>query len=286
MILYIVLRGVKKPMEPKIILKLQEIFTEKGWVTNSKAYERFVNCLNKLSLEEQEFVLEVTNNYIYFGIEKYEELVIKMFNKAYSESLLKKRKIIIVPLLKFTGDFENEMKQVKSSNLVAYIMKSTAIQYFDWLRGKNISVYNFLNDNEIKQVNEKEQVVIFVDDYIGSGKTAFNCIEAYCERGLEKENFFIMSMFIESVAKKLFTEHEIKFIDAEIKYNNIRDIYNEDFEEKERMIRQIGRKIKAPDEYFLGYGEIGALLSLIRTPNNTLPFYWSTSKGRKAPFPR
>lgn len=95
MILYIVLRGVKKPMEPKIILKLQEIFTEKGWTTDSKTYERFVNCLNKLSLEEQEFVLEVTNNYIYFGIEKYEELVIKMLNKAYSESLLKKGKSLL-----------------------------------------------------------------------------------------------------------------------------------------------------------------------------------------------
>lgn len=272
-------------MNSDILLKIEDIFEEKKWDRESVLYTRFIACMEKLNEIEQKCMLELTEKYTYISLGQYEDLIRGLFKKASDENLLR-RKIYIVPLLEYTGNFVQEMKQVKSSNFIAYLTKSTFLQYEDWIKGKNMNVYNFLTQAEINEINEKSSLVIFIDDYIGSGKTALKCIDAYTEKGLELENILVMSLFVDKLAKDKFEQRQISFIETDIEYSRIEDFGDETIIE---TLKSVAKKIKLPNdsiEYPMGYESTGALISLVRTPNNTLPFFWSTRKGRKAPFPR
>ena len=52
----------------------------------------------------------------------------------------------------------------------------------------------------------------------------------------------------------------------------------------------IETSIGVTEDYRLGYASSEALVSMIRTPNNTFPIYWFRNKKEKlnlhAPFPR
>lgn len=55
-------------------------------------------------------------------------------------------------------------------------------------------------------------------------------------------------------------------------------------------MKRIGKKLKVKNKMYLGYKESEGLVTMIKTPNNTLPFYWDEGKrdGKfmMAPFPR
>lgn len=56
------------------------------------------------------------------------------------------------------------------------------------------------------------------------------------------------------------------------------------------QMKNVGKRIKAKKELYLGYKESEGLVSMIKTPNNTFPFYWHEGKrdGKLcvAPFAR
>lgn len=272
-------------MNSEILLKIEDIFEEKKWDRESVLYTRFIECMKRLDEPEQRCILELTKKYTYISLGEYEKLMKELFQKASNADLLR-GKMYIIPLLEYTGNYEEEMKQVKSSNFIAYLTKSTFLLYEDWIKGKSINVYNFLTQEEIIEINKKGNLVIFIDDYIGSGKTALKCINAYKGKGLELDNVLVMSLFIDKLAKDKFEMEHINYIDSNIEYSRIEDFNDETITE---TLKGVAKKIKLPKdaiEYPVGYENTGALISLIRTPNNTFPFFWSTRRGRKAPFPR
>ncbi|AYC30337.1 hypothetical protein [Paenisporosarcina cavernae] len=272
-------------MNSDILIKIEDIFDNKGWNKDSIMYNHFITSLEKLNLDEQFFIINLTEKFTYITITEYENLILKMFEDAFNKGYLRK-KIYVIPLLKYSGNFESEMKLVKSSNFVAYLTKSMLFNYQKWKKGKKINVYNFLNEDDIKEINEKNNLVIFIDDYIGSGNTAKQCLEEYISKGLNINNILIMSMCIEDNAKKIFDSMRLNYIHSEIDYYNIRDVLKDSKDDEMSILKNISKKINASDDFAFGYNKTGALISLIRTPNNTIPFFWSTKKGRKAPFPR
>lgn len=77
-----------------------------------------------------------------------------------------------------------------------------------------------------------------------------------------------------------------------IKNKAISDNYeHEEAEKKVEQMKKISKQIRVKDHnLYLGYKESEALVTMIKTPNNTLPFYWY--EGKKdgnimlAPFSR
>lgn len=268
-------------MRSEMVLKLNDLFIEKGWTNNKDLLTRFTTALSKLEDQQQELIINLTKQYTYIPSDKYEDYLIQILDKASSKDLLR-NKIYVIPLLKFTGKFEKEMKQVKSSNYIAYLFKSTILKSRPWIKGKNIKVYNFLLEDDIKDINVKGNLVIFIDDYIGSGRTAKECIDNYITQGLDKKNILVVSLYIEESSKSKLEGNEINYITSEFPMNNINDLIDE--EQKEEL-KKISKRLGSNDEPF-GYANTGGLVSMIRTPNNTLPFYWVDKKGRIAPFPR
>lgn len=268
-------------MKSDMVLKLNDLFKDKGWLENKELLIRFTNALSKLDEHHQELILSITKQYTYISSDKYEKILMEILEEANNRNMFRD-KMYVVPLIKYTGKFEREMKQVKSSNYVAYLFKSTILKTRPWINGKNINVYNFLLEEDINKINTKGNLVIFIDDYIGSGRTAFECIDNYMEQGLKSENILIISLYIEKVAQDRFYSKKIDFLTSNIPMKNINNIIDSNqILELEKISKKLGNK----DEP-LGYAGTGGLVSMVRTPNNTIPFYWVDKKGRIAPFPR
>ena len=71
----------------------------------------------------------------------------------------------------------------------------------------------------------------------------------------------------------------------------ISDFYtSEDLADKQCIMKQIEDRIHKVEKYRFGYEGSEALITLIKTPNNTFPVFWKDYKTKdgdiKAPFSR
>ena len=133
---------------------------------------------------------------------------------------------------------------------------------------------------------------MIVDDFIGTGTTAKDFIEAYEEKlKSENSNFFFITIACLTSGLK-----QIRDLGSEIYYSicqgrGISDSTRfQDYALALNLIDRIENRIDISADYLRGFLQSEALISLIRTPNNTFPAYWATRQkgGEKwpSPFPR
>ncbi|PFI53289.1 hypothetical protein COI76_15735 [Bacillus cereus] len=265
--------------------RLTKIFEDQKWdisEKNNKLYDRFSKLLELLLPEDQDFILNLTEYYRCYGIECYEEMLLEsleLMNK-HSKEFETPRKILVAPLL----EYSNNNKTTKSSNLMCYLMKSNQLSYLEFLGDIEVEVLTFLDKSDIDRINDENYILILVDDYIGSGQTAKRSVNSYLEQGIDKDDIVVISLIIEKTGKGILDNLGVRYFHSSKKVYTLSEIV--DNEDKARQsINRIAKKIKATKSYKAGFNSGGALVSMIRTPNNTLPFYWWERKY-KAPFPR
>lgn len=272
--------------------KIINIFEENSWDTNNEKnylFDRFTRSLDMLEVDDQEFMIEITKKYKQYAFSDYEEMLseclVEMSKSKYFAPK-KGQEIIFAPLLKYS-EGEYSYKETKSSNLMSYLIKADKNSYLKFIGQVNIRAATFLDYEDIGKIKDKKASLVLIDDYIGSGNTACESVESYVKAGVALEDISIISLLIDTKGSNLLTEKNIAFFTSSKKHYTVYDIY-EDNDELRNRIKRISRKIGAPKRYYLGYKDTMALVSLIRTPNNTLPFYWVTSKKNKGgtPFPR
>ncbi|NRS81662.1 hypothetical protein HP573_23240 [Bacillus cereus] len=268
--------------------RLTKIFEDQKWdisEKNNKLYDRFSKLLELLLPEDQDFILNLTEYYRCYGIECYEEMLLEsleLMNKHSKEFFESEtsRKILVAPLL----EYNNNNKTTKSSNLMCYLMKSNQLSYLEFLGDIEVEVLTFLDKSDIDRINDENYILILVDDYIGSGQTAKRSVNSYLEQGIDKDDIVVISLIIEKTGKGILDNLGVRYFHSSKKVYTLSEIV--DNEDKARQsINRIAKKIKATKSYKAGFNSGGALVSMIRTPNNTLPFYWWERKY-KAPFPR
>lgn len=267
--------------------QLNRIFLDQGWDINedeNNLFIRFSERLAKLEPEDQDFVLKITEHYRVYGLEDYEKMLQECLVKMNQDSFFEtSKKIIVAPLLEYNKSPE---KNVKSSNLMCYLMKSNQLSYLGFLTDVDIEVFSFLNETDLSEIRNKKIKLLLLDDYIGSGGTAKKTIKTFTAEGLHCEDITVLSLLIDPRGENVLNDLKIKFYKSNRDYYQALDIF-EDEVKLNMHLNRIKKKIKATESYKSGYSKTRALLSLIRTPNNTLPFYWWEKPGKiAAPFPR
>ena len=73
-----------------------------------------------------------------------------------------------------------------------------------------------------------------------------------------------------------------------MKKKGISDKYSDtELSKKIKLMEHIEKNLDIPDDYLFGYKKSEALVTMIRTPNNTFPVFWYNKKNEdNAPFPR
>lgn len=180
---------------------------------------------------------------------------------------------------------------------VGYVAKSgSAIAYF-FKTQNEIPQSQFILPSDLESmIPDPKTVIVFLDDYIGSGQQArqvWDGLTSINPRLIEKAKIIFASIVGRSKGIEHLLEHSgfevvtvdiVKEEDAPLSENSnvFPDLSERSF--ASAIIEKYGRKLK-PDAPF-GYAESQGLIGFFySTPNNTLPIFWSTENGWKPLLP-
>ena len=279
-----------KRLSAENFMKLVEVFTVNKWeIPNEGAgmesrFNRFCERLCTLDAEEQRLVIELTRRFTAIGGAEYPQLILKLMNRLHSQNLpvfSEVEKVFILPLIA-----PEDHGRTKSSSVVWYHCREELIRYSPLLADKNVLYYDIKESSQIKNLKTNE-LVILVDDFVGSGETTVSAVNWLTDSfGADPKQIVILSI----AALEMGIDHVRQEIGVEIYayyifQKGISDYYSDDQRAGcLKTMKSIENKLKVSSKFRLGYAKSEALISLIRTPNNTFPVFWK-SKDLPSPAP-
>ena len=282
-------------LDDKYVFKLAEIFKDKGWdieesVENEYSlFDLFCMRLGELESDaDRDLIIELTRRYLVVDLDdygKYLKSVWKSFFNSNQELIKNIDTIHIFPV-----QDKNYPNKTKSGNAVCYFLQGVILRRFSTFHDKRIRIIETFEG--LEKHREEIQCLILVDDYVGSGDTLLSCVNLIEEKGISKEKIMVLTLVLQEYGKNVVEEYGVSIYSAVLKNKAITDNYEkEEVEKKIDQMKQIGKQIKLKDKnLYLGYKATESLVTMIKTPNNTFPFYWY--EGRKdgklmfAPFAR
>ena len=154
--------------------KLVGVFTELGWnIEEGGILSDFCKLLARLEPTEQQLVLEITRDFLHCDFIRYEATlrkIIPQLEAFFSEHI---KEIIVVPLIS-----PKDIGKSKSSSFLVYPLQEILrpIARVKNLQLSSVDRSSVLND---KHKTRKNALIIFVDDFLGSGQTAQEALEEY-----------------------------------------------------------------------------------------------------------
>ena len=274
----------------KTLLKFQEIFELKNWTLMDGCDDklnRFGVLIDNLKQDEINLLFELTHMYVWMSYNDYHNKLRSLLKKVLEKHIQGKNRLIIFPIIKPTDEGE-----VKSGHVVMNMLKAIKPSINGY---KNVTVMllrEFRALTPQKLIMSNTDFLILVDDYIGSGQTLNKVLtKVSLNESITRHNFAIVTMAIQEQAKAELSEREINNYYSLVLRKGISDNYvSPDLETKIEIMKRIEKKIPKVSKYSMGYERSEALITLMRTPNNTFPIFWKgiLSKGEEiqAPFQR
>lgn len=257
-------------MSINTLAKLETLFISKSWEIDTKngmsLYNRFCRTLLKFDLEEQLFLLELTQRFTKIKTDEYlpsfEELA-TVIRSDYPDS-----EIIFAPCIP-----KADLGIIKSAHVTLYQMGGTL--YNSDLRNCWIEKNDIAN--KVEFINDKT-IIVLVDDFIGTGETALKAVEYVNEVAgakISNDRIKVMAIVVQCTGKQALREASIQVYSKYEFGKGISDYFNGDklINAKAKM-QNIESKLKVEKRFHFGYGNSEALVCMTRCPNNTFPVYW------------
>lgn len=279
---------------------------EKKWAKfgNGKILEYLMDRLSLLSDDAQkELILNLTERFEFVDLLDFMQGLPSAFSKAVLSKKETGKKILVTPLkspyinverLKTSPSGGTLFSKAKSSDRFYPLLKNYIMDE------EIIDAVRFCDDPyEIVKKYTDNAVIILVDDFIGSGLTAYKHIKSYIK--LLKEYKHNVNVADFCVVVDVAMKHGVNYLLD----NGIDSFYDvlqskaisedETLEEKQvkskiRIMKEIEGKVfkNLNPIYSLGFEGSESLVSILnKAPNNTFPFYWEKCVGdKKAVFRR
>lgn len=262
-------------------LIINDIFQSKGWLVDktnkSSLYNRFRSRCKELNDEERDLFYKLTLEFRWVSLDEYMQLLSNLLSIAVTKHINPgNQHIYVYPIKK-----EEDHDLVKSSDVISYFCKSTHIKFIDALSKKTFKVIT-TQTQLINKTNDKPFLIL--DDYIGSGKYAISVAEELIKKGVKKSNIIICTLFISENGARALEDNNYIFEYVEKAKSALTKLSPKEI----KLLDEIENMLKIDKEYSRGYEQSANLISLIRTPNNTLPLFWHKNSSRvlNAPFER
>lgn len=265
------------------LAKINDLFNKQGWSTdttnNRSLYYRFLQTYFQLNDAERELFLKLSFMYRWVSFSEYQKLIGMLMERVVQEYYSEKAQDIwIYPIKK-----SEHLETIKSSDLVAYLCKDVQFQYSSILYKRKFRILGSIDLVSKKRGKFNNGPLLIIDDFIGSGKYVSDVISELTQYGIPLSNIVVCTLFISEngLGRVLNTGCRVEYIEQ------AQNILNVISPQEKELLTQIEDKIGVEKEFQFGFGGSANLITLIRTPNNTLPIFW-LDKGRShnAPFPR
>lgn len=284
----------------KTFIHAMTLFAEKRWSlpgntnhpTASEAgdeacFERFCDMLSRLPSEQRDLVLRLTSDFLCCPMGSYSRMLTEVLHAIPADAFKESKRILLVPLLA-----PKDFGRTKSGQTVVYTAHALATSVPAFSRKPIVPV----NDPRELAANHShskrcKSAIIMCDDFIGTGNTAKEALDYYV-RKLRKEDDSLAVVCLVVQKPGLAVARGV----APVYYHTLRhkgiseSTILTDHDQAKRTMLEIEKRLSIKPDLSLGYGQSEALVSMIRTPNNTLPVFWATQEvsGQlwPSPFPR
>ena len=275
-----------RALSEKYVTKLYSIFESKSWITRENGdysvFDRFCSRLAELENDDdRDFIIELTNEFLWVKSSMYEDYLLKALKKLFKSKewrVENGKNIYICPLLR-----ERDFGKLKSSIFMLYLCQSILLRTYSEFQESQIRICE--TPELLKMHEDRIGAVILIDDFIGSGETALECLDylKFINKGL-----YIVSLVAQDEGISNISKKNISVFAAVTRRKAITDAYSEtEAREKLQKMIKISKYLHAPKGMQLGYANSESLVAMIKTPNNTFPFYWfENKKNSYAPFVR
>ena len=274
-------------MNASQLIKLETILEEKGWISDAlftSVKTKIGYLLSQLKVDEINLFLELLSDFTWIRNNSYNKLMLDIFRSFDKDFLNNATKFYFFPLVK-----PSDAYKIKSGGAVIYLTVPLLdhIDEFNHIEKQIIDNYKILKKINLK----KNEYLVLMDDFIGSGNTLKACFNKLIELGFDSNNIVICSLAIQKVGLKVINDLGLKVYYSHIEKKGISDKYDgEERETRLERMRKIEFKLRFNKNFSLGYEASEALISMIKPPNNTFPLFWHEYERdtikQKAPFPR
>ena len=268
-------------------INVSKIFSQNKWISyefDNTSLEKTMNLGKDLSNEQRDLLVYLLNKYVQIPPSQYITRILNVLSKIDTNSIKNINKIYIAPLKK-----PEDFLLPKSSDYVSYQFKMPVISNSAIFNNREVIITS-INCLPKDLQNSSVKKLFLVDDFSGSGETVFSCLD-YLKQEKQilgnKITILLLAGMKDSINKiqqkgyevycDLIQEKGISSIIDDIKRNDFTILMNE-IEAKYH--------IDINSEIHFGYNHSESLITLIRTPNNTFPIFWDSTKVKNAPFKR
>lgn len=271
------------------IVKLFTIFHQKKWVEIDgfdDNISRFGELIDNLKSEQVELLITLTERYRWYSYNEYHSQLRALLKELHTKHLKGIDKIYLFPIIK-PKDEEN----TKSGHAIMYFLDSikASLPQYEEIDFELLKKFEDLNPENLKL--KENEILLLVDDYIGSGGTLNASLSELGKNKTLTERFVILTVMIQESTKKKLDGDNIKNVVGEITNKGISDHYEgNELKKNTELMEQMEKTIPKVKNYKFGYESSEALVTMIKTPNNTFPIFWKDyqrkGKAFKAPFAR
>lgn len=284
----------RNTLSEKYFIELISVFKEQNWDIEesisgeNSVFDMFCKRLEELESDaDRELMLELTRKYLVVDLEEYGKYMVDVFRKFIDRNKDKIGKMEVIHM--FPVQDKDYPAKTKSGNVMCYLFQGNLMRRFAEFRNKRIRIIETFDG--LEKYKEDIECLLLVDDFVGTGDTILSCINLIEEKGIKKERIKALTLVMQEQGRNAVEEYGVETYSAVLRNRAITDNYSiEEAEEKIAQMKNISKRIKAKKELYLGYKESEGLVSMIKTPNNTFPFYWHEGKrdGKLcvAPFAR
>lgn len=260
---------------------LAKIFKRKKWFNiddDDHIFDIFCDLLNILEPEERALIIELTSNYYWITGDDYLrdiKEVIKSVPQTIFEGI---KEILLFPIVKPTDD-----KKTKSGHGLTYDIKAMMPMSSN-LRHVFPKIIEEFSEFGSGPASKANQLLLLVDDFIGSGDTLDQCLKEIESRTkIYNERTLIICISCQLETYNSLTSRGINIYAKYLIERGITDFnVGTAIDEKKDLMRTIEKSIPGCNSLSLGFMESEALITLKRTPDNTFPVFWMrTRRGGK-----
>jgi phosphoribosylpyrophosphate synthetase len=265
--------------------RLTSIFKKNGWDLSKDdgafkyyktLFQKFYTFLLSLSSKEQDLILPLISIYHYCPTGRYDSLVWQMAERINSIWGDEYEELFILTLTK-----PEDAGHSKGASFLVSHMRDQALQEEYDLTRKPLYLYENQNLLETKHKDRNNSLVVFVDDFIGSGETATETIQYYLDNLKKASDKVIVFSFVAmQAALESIAAIGVEFITFSKLPKGITEsgLFEDKDSAKDLMLR-LEEKLGIPAFLQLGYEQSEATATMMRTPDNTFPVFWYPKKG-------
>lgn len=275
-------------LRSEIVRNLWTIFVQHRWIEDPyNLFNRFCQTLSFLSDEQQDLIIELTRDYLKIDLSAYNLHITESLLKIQPELFDDVDNIFIMPLLK-----RKDYGKPKSATAVAYLFRQSSLTTLEIFNGRKLTIVS-KPESLPNDINDKSCKILLVDDFIGSGETAESSVNYLInDRGILREKLVIISLVVQEEGYARVVSTGVNIYYSVVRARGISDKYADPPKSKFlQLMTAIEDMLSVDDDYRFGFSNSEALVTMLRTPNNTFPVYWyepilNNGKQFISPFPR